>query len=65
MTLFQPLENSHKSVILEHKNCSFSENHKAGAALFILDGKDDSFLRYLPKPGETVVYEEIFIPDDN
>ena len=22
-----------------------------------------SFMRYLPKPGEQVVYEEIFIPD--
>ena len=24
-----------------------------------------SFMRYLPKAGETVVYEEIYIPDDN
>jgi hypothetical protein len=36
---FDPLENNPKSgLLLERENCTFSEKHKATAALFNLDG---------------------------
>ena len=51
----------------ERENCPIAAHSLEGSAVSDLykDDRVPSFMRYLPKEGETVVYEEIFIPDDN
>ena len=46
---------------------SHSERESGGSAVSELykDDRIPAALRYLPKAGETVVYEEFFIPDEN
>ena len=43
--------------------CAASTEGSAVSELYNTD-RIPSFMRYIPKEGETVVYEEIYIPDD-
>ena len=47
------------------ENCPLAAHSLEGSAISDLYKNDSipSFMRYLPKAGETVVYEEIYVPD--
>ena len=56
------LVSSHSDDVGDGPLAAYTTEGRSADDLYKNDGIP-SFMRYVPKPGETLVYEDIFIPD--
>jgi hypothetical protein len=52
-------------LVSAHSDRESEDGQLSAVSELYKDDRIPAALRYLPKAGETVVYEEIFIPDEN